>query len=362
MVTSLLGDHTTLRHDDAEGPVQTIGTQYMKRPIDKIRESALSMEIGEPGERSTITEFVKIADKLHIVTGSAIYRVMLADEIDPERTNPAVPNSQQKVLHYGSESPLVCKTLLTAKQLFGEGSPLADKSDAIRLSFECLRDLVALADSAQAFSEEETSVRSRSFETRDQHRSLILPSTPNLAASCKEFILKSDHSLQSLFGIAKLFYGANLKGWFEGLHSEICRHHGKDTQYCELSREVAVFCKSIRTTRNCIEHPKKNERVDVVDYSLTPRNEVIPPQISVTHPSFNQQAILVSDYMRQVTDHISDIFEILVAFMCSRNLRNLPESIPFLYDVVEMPENTRANKLVRFRYEILLRTSPAQGG
>jgi hypothetical protein len=190
----------------------------MKRPIDRIRDSALSMEVGEPGERSTITEMIKIADKLHIVTGLSIYRIMLADEIDPERTNPAVPNSQQKVLQYGSESPLVCKTLLTAKQLFGEGSPFANNSsDVIRLSFECLKDLAALSDISQAFAEGEDSVRSRLLETNDQNRSLILPSTPNLESKCKEFIQKADHSLQSIFGIARLFYGANLKGWFEGL-------------------------------------------------------------------------------------------------------------------------------------------------
>jgi hypothetical protein len=91
----------------------------MKRPIDRLRESALSMEVGEPD--GPITGFVKIDDRLHIVTIRAIYRIMLADEIDPGRTNPNVPNAQQKVLDHGSESEMVGKTLLTAKQLFDSG-------------------------------------------------------------------------------------------------------------------------------------------------------------------------------------------------------------------------------------------------
>src|SRR4051812_42999973 len=113
----------------------------MKRPIDHLRESALSMEVGESD--SPITGFVKIGGRLHIVTTRAIYRIMLADEIDPDRTNPDVPNSQQKVLDYGSDSEFVGKTLLTAKQLLDSGFLRQgfDTEAAMKFSFECVKEL-----------------------------------------------------------------------------------------------------------------------------------------------------------------------------------------------------------------------------
>jgi len=92
----------------------------MKRPIDSLRDSAMSMEIGPSGGR--ITEMVEIGERLHTVKTDSIYRIMLADEIDPGRTNINVPNSQQKVLDYGSDSPFVAKTLLTAKRYLRRAS------------------------------------------------------------------------------------------------------------------------------------------------------------------------------------------------------------------------------------------------
>jgi hypothetical protein len=111
-------------------------------------------------------------------------------------------------------------------------------------------------------------------ETSINNRSLVLPSASNLEARCKEFVQRADHSLQALFGIAALFYGAKFKGWFEGLADEIERHHKSDKQYHGFMLEAAAFCKSVRITRNCIEHKKHNERVDISDFSLTPMNEV----------------------------------------------------------------------------------------
>ncbi len=155
--------------------------KFMKRPIDRIRNSALSMEIGEPGESNSISEMFKISDKLHVVTGSAIYQIKFADEIDPDRTNIAVPNTQQKVIHYGSNSSFVGNTLLTAQQLFGEGSPHFEIGrDAIQLSFEHLKDLVAMLDIAQAFAERDNIIELQIIEMKTLNLSLLLPSTPNL--------------------------------------------------------------------------------------------------------------------------------------------------------------------------------------
>lgn len=321
----------------------------MKRPIDQIRDSALSMEVGTPSDQSAITGMVKIGGSLHIVTGTAIYRIRLADEVDPERTNPHVPNSQQKVLSKGSESPLVAKTLLTANELFN-ATYLPSKiptETAISFAFECVKHLAAMADHCSLSRSEESEARSLIEVLQISNRSLILPSTQNLDARFKDFVQKADHSLQALFQIAILFYGNQLKGWFEGLAAEVVRSSKADHQYCGFMTEAAVFCKSVRVTRNCIEHPKENERVKVTDYTLTPLNQILPPSITVTHPRFNQPAIGVSDYMTKTTEHIADIFEMMIAFMCSRHVQSLGN---FSFQVIEIPEDRRPNKLVRFSY------------
>jgi hypothetical protein len=66
------------------------------RPIDEVRNSALSITL--PADTGGIADMGEINGALHIIGGSAIYRVRLADEIDPECSNIAIPNTHQKVL------------------------------------------------------------------------------------------------------------------------------------------------------------------------------------------------------------------------------------------------------------------------
>jgi hypothetical protein len=60
-----------------------------------------------PPDTVGIFEMGEINGALRMIGSSASYRVRLADEIDPQRTNIAIPNTHQKVLAYGTEFPYV---------------------------------------------------------------------------------------------------------------------------------------------------------------------------------------------------------------------------------------------------------------
>ncbi|SDO19998.1 hypothetical protein SAMN05444050_3507 [Afipia sp. GAS231] len=307
------------------------------------------MEVGSPD--IPITGMVKIGDRLHILKTDSIHRITLADDIDPERTNINVPNSQQKVLDVGSGSPLVGKTLLTAKQLFESGflGNQFDKGKAIDLSFEALKNLTAMFEQASVFRDQDEEEEKRVSEQVVKNRTFVLPSAPDVERRCKEFVQSADHALQALFGIGGLFYGDKIKGWFEGLADEISRLHEGDAHYIGFMGDAAKFCKSMRITRNCIEHRKPNERVEILNYTLTPANELLPPMIAVHHPKFIQPKMPVSTYTDQVTNHIADTFEQMIAFMCSRNV---DRSVGLPMTVVELPTDQRSNQFVKYSFGI----------
>ena len=76
-----------------------VNTQFDKgRPIDKLRDGAVSIEIRTPGDDSAISEMISTGDRLLVVKGKGIYEIKLADQVDPERTNISAPNTIQKVL------------------------------------------------------------------------------------------------------------------------------------------------------------------------------------------------------------------------------------------------------------------------
>lgn len=166
-----------------------------KRPIDRIRDSALSMSVGAPDDLSAITAMIPLEDVLHIVKEKSIYACKLADTIDPGRTNPHIPNVQQKVLALGSDSPRVGKTLLTARELFHEHF-LPDSFDckaSLALAFSALKDLAAMSAMADRFEAAQSA--SQLEDRRRQDRSVVLPTVGDVSDVAKSFLQKADHTL-----------------------------------------------------------------------------------------------------------------------------------------------------------------------
>lgn len=117
------------------------------RPIDRVRNSAGSFTVGDPGDE--FKAMITTKDHLYTVTDSAVYSVQMADQIDPDRTNINLPRvMQQTVLHYGAESNFVARTFMTGGELFnttylGSVFPV----DAAKLlSLELAKRLAALQD------------------------------------------------------------------------------------------------------------------------------------------------------------------------------------------------------------------------
>lgn len=89
-----------------------------KRPIDRIRDSGGHADIGTL-EDGAIIEMKNIGGRLLIIKERAIYEMVMADTIDPERTNINLPTTIHKlIIDKGTESETVSRTLLTAMTLF----------------------------------------------------------------------------------------------------------------------------------------------------------------------------------------------------------------------------------------------------
>ncbi len=85
-----------------------------KSLIEKRRNMGGSADIGS-AEDGAILEMINMCNKTIVVKEKALYEFFLADQIDPNRENPDIPsNVQRLLLKQGAESPLVCKTFLTA--------------------------------------------------------------------------------------------------------------------------------------------------------------------------------------------------------------------------------------------------------
>ena len=78
-----------------------------KRPVDKIRESGGSVDIGTEAD-GAITDMFNLNGRLIIIKEKSIYELIQADEIDPSRENADLPRDIQRlIINLGSDSELV---------------------------------------------------------------------------------------------------------------------------------------------------------------------------------------------------------------------------------------------------------------
>src|SRR5882672_6040048 len=131
-----------------------------KRPIDRLRDSALSMTIDSPEDKSGTVAMFEVDSRLCIVTGSAVYAVQLADQTDPERTNPAVKNSMQRLLAIGADDVIVSRVLLTAERLcksayLGHAFP---EKRAITLAWQQTKTVAEMAKMVTEFEDRQKNI------------------------------------------------------------------------------------------------------------------------------------------------------------------------------------------------------------
>ena len=182
-----------------------------KRPIDIQRDSAGHLDVGTPDDESAITDVFSIGGSLYVIKEKGIYQVKLADEIDPKRTNPKVPNTHQRILAYGSDNEIVGHIFLTAKHLFDPAylGRSFDHERALALTFDALKDLLAMHEILMSIEEAEARAKASYSASRGKGGALGLPSVGDLTPQGKSYIQKAHHALKALLAIVKVFYGTN---------------------------------------------------------------------------------------------------------------------------------------------------------
>ncbi len=324
-----------------------------KRPIDMIRDSALSMRVGAP-EDGAICEMISIGDQLHIVSEHAIFAVQLADEIDPVRTNAAVPNTNQKVLSYGAKDAAVGRILLTARAMF-KASHLGrefPEQKALKLAFDLLRDVAAMLDMHVDLVKVVETATGEVDAQVNADRSLALPAVGDAKSRCDAFAQKVGHAIDTMKEIARLFYPGELnRKWIDSLIRVTAQKHGDDEPLSRFMVEVRDSLLFMRKIRNMVEHPKDDEHVIVHDFRQTPKMTIVSPHVEIVRHGESVSSQDLRTFMTEITEELLSIVEMFIALLCGANAEPFT-GFPLL--VVELPESRRPerNPHQRFSYGI----------
>ena len=176
-----------------------------KRPIDQKRDSAISGTIGVAGD-GAIKEFLNVGHSLLMIMDEAIYKFELADRIDPERTNIAVPNTQQKLYSVGYSSEIVGRILLTAKYLFEKGmlDGRFDKARLMSASLQFFDEIIAAAGILENLKLEHDAAIALFEKQKADKSAILIPSVADVRGKVKSFIQRTEHSMQPLLALCQI--------------------------------------------------------------------------------------------------------------------------------------------------------------
>lgn len=319
------------------------------RPIDEVRNSAMSMKVGAPDD-GKITEMVSVGDRMLVVMERAVHIMQLADSIDPARTNIAIPNTQQRFLNRGADDPIVAKTLLTAQVLLKKihlGNDF-DEQRGLTLALDLLKDIATMADMLSATQAAQDKATGAFENETAPGRHLTLPAIGDAEARCDAFAQKVGHAVDILRDMARLFYGEALTiKWIDSLSKLTKERYGSEDPFTKFVEAAGPFLLSLREMRNMIEHPKADRHIKVFDFRLLPSGQIMVPSIETIRPGEKAFQGTLTSFMSQVTDDIANVAESLMAYLCNSHVQPFP---PFPIQVIELPLEQRSNPLVRMSY------------
>ena len=193
---------------------------------------------------------------------------------------------------------------------------------------------------------EDVAVRSLDPKIR-KNRSFVVPALGNIEIRCNEFLQRSDHSLQKLFRIVQIFYPDVGPDRWDGLRAKIGRKPNDIDNFPQFLDETVPFLQLIRNARNCVEHPKSDQRLVTADFSVDARNVLLPPTVEIIDRSTPLPRVSVNAFFTETLENVARVVELMVVFLCARHVSTIGD---FPVQVVEFPQERRRSPHVRYGY------------
>ncbi|MEM9444646.1 MAG: hypothetical protein AAGA18_04765 [Verrucomicrobiota bacterium] len=319
-----------------------------KEKIRKSRDGAVTLEI-DLEEGDEFVSFIGRENGLYYITRNKILRYRSPDDIDPNLEHENVPWTQNLILPHGASDPIVARTIIQTENLvqnfFIKGTKKhAEISD---ISWEVMNSLVSLRFIKQRLKQQvENHVRTIEENLEEYTRPdkpKTLPIIDHFNIEFRSFVNEVKRGLQT---ISKLFLPLTNKDDFKNakfhkaqLWAE--KEKGKDSLLAQMLAGDQVWVKTWIDIRNTLEHPKKDEFVETLDFSLEPDGTIRLPTWRFVHPDYDMgrpQNLL--DVMNTCIDNLLKFYEdLLIALLDG----HLPSHIKVFFEVI--PEENRDPKL-----------------
>lgn len=290
---------------------------------------------------------IPLSDVAYMVKERAVYKLMMADDVDPDRENINIPDSVQLTLSAGSDSDLVARTLLTADELFRTTYFSAEVRDkVVQTALSIAASLLAAQQIAQDL---EARIVQLSGPVEVKNRSATLPAVGSLDNRTNAFVQAAHSVIQQLYDLPRSFVKFPPRGWPDNFAEALRAKFGEDHAFTQFALAATPFIKFLRNMRHCVEHRRGDQRIETKDFQLTKDGKFHRPTVAVIHSDTPLDPTDMVEFMRWVVDQLITLVEDMIAH--TANIAR-PEAVGgFPLAIAPVPENQRRNgSRIRFGY------------
>lgn len=293
------------------------------RPIDRRRNGA-GQALVEGDVGAILAAFPHREERMFFICERGVTSGQMADQIDPGRTNPNLPQFlQTPELTHGASAPFIQRTLCVAAALFDQTylPTHVSKDEAFALALEAARALAEVEDTIIALDANEAEIRRQLAS--GEHKRHVVPKTPNLKARVEGAIGQLREVALLAQRLIELFY-PRLKPNIP--FSE----HLKDALRTQLPADDPLWphiewclkqTERFFSYRNALIHggPGKDQKFILRDYEIRSDGTLLAPTIEIIHPKNPLPRMDIGQFLKDASESMSFTFETFVVGFCDRN-------------------------------------------
>lgn len=309
------------------------------RLIDRMRESAGSAKI--PEGYGNVVSVKGIGARMYFLAERGVTSGVMADQIDPERTNPNIPFVVQRTeLAYGLDTPFIQKTLCAAFELVDQTylPSHVSKDSLLTMALHAASALAAVVDVTKE-------LQAHQIETRGQPLSAAyLPTTNNLTGRVKQSLAHLRDVENTIKEMTLHFYpkSASSDPWYKDLRAAIKTVYGSSSEVMECFDNFRAILNAVADHRNAMIHPDTMKSVTITDYELEAHGSIVAPTIMIIHPKNPVLRHDVLHFLQSQVEVISYIYETFLAWLCNLNVKALLDDA-FDTRVAALPDGEMRN-------------------
>lgn len=296
----------------------------------RYRAGKVDLEGGTGG----ITHMCPAGDFMEVYKVDKTFRIYTPETLDPKETDPNMPWMSKPVADVGSANRIVARVFIQSYEAI-KNTPLKksiNKGDILRCMHRCKELLLICDDRQESVSSEVDRICDmiQKDELNKNGRHYVeFPQVDRLEEHCAVFLSNAKLVIQTLAELINAFYKTTFDGpRFDKVITWADKELGHNKEFVQYLKGNEPGLKYIVELRNAQEHPKRQKKLIVDNFTLKPGDRVDPPlwHISDDKPS------LIHQEMKTIIDLLIAISE---SILLSCVMDNVDSSFSFIVRVVE---------------------------